>query len=238
MQLNEKSKRILNVILHEKQMTIETLTMMLPYSRRTIEYELERIQEWLDGSGLSNLKVDGAKIELTVTEALIEQVERAELVWSEEERELVITLYAMTQEEFLSSFHFQHLLDVSKYTVQESLNTIKKKAAQFGLDFSYTRKEGYRFNGHFQTITLYVYRTIEQLLDKSTFSQLLDLCFDDWQEEFKERVRQIEQFETLKQFQFVESHREKMAYFLLIGSRLSPSVAKLSVGSPEENSFI
>ena len=222
MQLNEKSKRMLNVILHEKQMTIDTLTMMLPYSRRTVEYELERIQEWLSYHGLSNMKVDGTKIELTVTEALIDQVERAELVWSEEERELVITLYAMTQVEFLSSFHFQHLLDVSKYTVQESLNAIKKKAARFGLDFSYTRKEGYRFNGHFQTVTLYVYRTIEQLLDKSTSSQLLDLCFDDWQEEFRKRVRQIEQFEALKQFQFVESHREKIAYFLLIGSKLSP----------------
>ncbi|MBR2076660.1 MAG: hypothetical protein IJ878_04705, partial [Exiguobacterium sp.] len=102
MQLNEKSKRILNVILHEKQMTLDTLTMMLPYSRRTVEYELERIQEWLVGNRQSNLKMDGTKIELTVTEALIEQVERAELVWSEEERELVITLFAMTQVEFPS----------------------------------------------------------------------------------------------------------------------------------------
>lgn len=222
MKLNEKSKRILNVILHEKQMTLDTLTMMLPYSRRTVEYELERIQEWLVGNGLSNLKMDGTKIELTVTEALIELVERAELVWSEEERELVITLFAMTQVEFLSSFHFQHLLDVSKYTVQESLNTVRKQAAQFGIDFSYTRKEGYRFNGHLQTVALYVYRTIEQLLEKSTFAQILDLCFDSWQVEFMERIRQIEHFENLNQFQFVESHREKLAYFLMIGSRLSP----------------
>lgn len=222
MQLNEKSKRILNVILHEKQMTLDTLTMMLPYSRRTVEYELERIQEWLVGNRQSNLKMDGTKIELTVTEALIEQVERAELVWSEEERELVITLFAMTQVEFLSSFHFQHLLDVSKYTVQESLNTVKKKAAQFGIDFSYTRKEGYRFKGHLQTVALYVYRTIEQLLEKSTFAQLLDLCFDSWKVEFMERIKQIEHFENLNQFQFVESHREKLAYFLMIGSRLSP----------------
>ncbi|WP_214739850.1 MULTISPECIES: PTS sugar transporter subunit IIA [unclassified Exiguobacterium] len=223
MQLNEKSKRILNVILHEKQMTLDTLTMMLPYSRRTVEYELERIQEWLVDQGLSNMTIDGTKITLTVTEVLIDQVERAELVWSDEERELVIAIYGMTRDEFLSSFHFQHLLGVSKYTAQESLNAVKRKAAKFGIDFSYTRKDGYRFNGHFQTITLYLYRAIEELLDKSTFSQILDLCFEDWQDDFVKRILQIEQFESLKQFQFVESHRERMAYFIMIGSRLAPS---------------
>lgn len=221
MQLNEKSKRILDVILHEKQMTMDTLTIMLPYSRRTVEYELERIQEWLVHHGLSNLKVEGVNIELDVTEALIEQVDQAELMWSEEERELAIIFYSLTHNEFLSAFHFQHLLSVSKYTVQESLNSVKKSAARFGIDFAYTRKEGYHFNGHFQTITLYLYRTIEQLMEKSTKTQLLDLCLEDWPDAFDARIKQIEHYETLKQFQFVESHREKIAYFLLIGRFLS-----------------
>lgn len=222
MQLNEKSKRILDVILHEKQMTVETLTLMLPYSRRTVEYELERIQEWLVANNLSNLKIEGVHIALDVTKELFDHVDQAEWVWSEEERELLIVLYALTNEEFLSAFHFQHLLDVSKFTVQESLNAVKKSAARFGIDFAYTRKHGYHFNGHFQTVTLYLYRTIEQLMDKSTKHQLLDLCLNEWQEQFDQIIDQIEQYEALKQFQFVEEHREKMAYFLLMGRHLDP----------------
>lgn len=35
MLLNEKSKRILSVIMHEQNVTVESLELMLPYSRRT-----------------------------------------------------------------------------------------------------------------------------------------------------------------------------------------------------------
>lgn len=37
MLLNEKSKRIIQVLMHENDVTLPLLTLMLPYSKRTIE---------------------------------------------------------------------------------------------------------------------------------------------------------------------------------------------------------
>lgn len=220
MLLNEKSKRILSVIMHEQNVTVESLELMLPYSRRTLEYELDRIQEWLSDCGLSPLELEGTSIRLHVTRELTERFEQAGVIWSEEERELLIVLFTLVNREFLSAFHFQQLLDVSKFTVQESLNAVKRSAAHFGLDFAYTRKIGYHFNGHPQTVTLYLFRTIERLVIRSTKGRLISAVLDDWEDEYHQLLSQIESYETTRQFQLVESHREKLAYFLLFGSRV------------------
>lgn len=221
MLLNEKSKRILSVIMHEQRVTIESLELMLPYSRRTIEYELERVQEWLVDCGLPDMHTDGATIQLTLTPELTERFEQAGLIWAEEERELLIVFFTLVNREFLSAFHFQQLLDVSKFTVQESLNGVKKSAAHFGLDFAYTRKSGYHVNGHPQTIALYLYRTIERLVTRSTKERLVSAVLADWETEYEELLHQLETYETVRQFRLVESHREKLAYFLLFGSRMA-----------------
>lgn len=78
----------------------------------------------------------------------------------------------------MSGVHYQQLLDVSKFTVQESLNAVKASAAQFGLDFAYTRRTGYHVNGHPQTIALYLYRAVERLVELSTKERLISAVID------------------------------------------------------------
>jgi len=225
MLLNEKSKRIIQVLMHENDVTLPLLTLMLPYSKRTIEYELERIQQWLSDRDLPRLEMEGTSIRLLDDPRIQEQVERAELLFSEDERELLIIFYTLTTDEFLSGVHYQQLLDVSKFTVQESLNAVKASAAQFGLDFAYTRRTGYHVNGHPQTIALYLYRAVERLVELSTKERLISAVIDTWQTDRDRLIKQIESYEQLHQFRFVESHREKLAYFLLLGSRLARTEA-------------
>ncbi|MCT4781886.1 MULTISPECIES: BglG family transcription antiterminator [Exiguobacterium] len=225
MLLNEKSKRIIQVLMHENNVTLQLLTLMLPYSKRTIEYELERIQQWLSDCNLPQLEMEGTSIRLLNDPRIYEGVERAELLFSEDERELLIIFYTLTTDEFLSSVHYQQLLDVSKFTVQESLNAVKANAAQFGLDFAYTRRTGYHVNGHPQTIALYLYRAVERLVELSTKERLISAIIDTWQTEHDRLIEQIESYERLHQFRFVESHREKLTYFLLLGSRLARTEA-------------
>lgn len=218
MLLNEKSKRILHLLVHEREVNIPFLLTMLPYSKRTLDYELERIQEWLTHHRFPHVEMDGTTLRIEHATGLLERLEKTELILSDEERELLVIFYALTQEEFLSSVHFQQLLGVSKFTVQESLNAVKKNAVQFGLDFAYTRKEGYRFNGHLQTMYLYLYRSIERLVLLSTKNHLLDAILDEWGNRFQQAYQQIEMYEASRQFRFVESHREKLAYFILLGA--------------------
>lgn len=225
MLLNEKSKRIIQVLMHENNVTLQLLAVMLPYSKRTIEYELDRIQEWLRDNDLPPLIIEKTSIQLRDDPRIVEQMERADLVFSEEERELLIVFYTLTNREFLSAVHYQQLLDVSKFTVQESLNGVKKSAAHFGLDFAYTRRLGYHFNGHPQTLALYMYRAVERMMELSTKERLVSTVIAEWRDELDRWRNKIESYEQMRQFQFVESHREKLAYFLLIGQRLSSIVA-------------
>ncbi|MCY1691484.1 hypothetical protein OVA29_12930 [Exiguobacterium sp. SL14] len=157
MLLNEKSKRILHVILHEEVVQIPFLLTILPYSKRTLEYEIERIQEWLGYHQLPLIDVNGSILTILSDKGIGEKLEKAELIFSEEERELLIIFYTMMEEDFVSSVHYQQLLNVSKFTVQESLNAVKKDAVQFGITLNYSRKDGYHFYGHLQTIYLYMY---------------------------------------------------------------------------------
>lgn len=223
MLLNEKSKRILNVLLHDQHVSLPLLTMMLPYSKRTIDYELERIQEWLTFNRLPELSFEGNDIRVQQVEQLTKALDQAELVWSEEERELLILLYALTKREFLSAFHFQQLLGVSKFTTQESLNAVKHRAAKFGIDFAYTRKSGYHFNGHLHTIHLFLFRMIDRLVELSTKDALIQCILPDWKIRYEMIRQQIEAYEIAQQCQFVENYREKLITFLLFGSMMDSS---------------
>lgn len=221
MLLNEKSKRILHVILHEEIVQIPFLLTILPYSKRTLEYEIERIQEWLGYHHFPLIDVNGSILTIPADKGIGEKLEKAELIFSEEERELLITFYTMMEDDFVSSVHYQQLLNVSKFTVQESLNAVKKDAVQFGITLNYSRKDGYHFYGHLQTIYLYMYRAIERLIRLSTKNDLMAMIVDDWSERLIKAKQQIESYEAQQQFQFVEEHREKLSYFLMMGRSLA-----------------
>lgn len=221
MLLNEKSKRILHIMIHEVEVHHQFLQTILPYSKRTLEYEIDRIQEWLIYHQFPPIQISGSNLKLSSTQGVLERLEQTEMILSEEERELLIIFYTMVEKEFLSAVHYQQLLEVSKFTVQESLNAVRKDAAKFGVTLNYSRKEGYHFYGHMQTIYLYLYRAIERLVKLSTKNNLMNTILDEWFEELKSARKQIEEYESYQQIRFVEEHREKLAYFLMIGRKLT-----------------
>ncbi len=62
----------------------------------------------------------------------------------------------------------------------------------------------------------------------------MSMIIDDWSERLIKAKQHIESYEAEQQFQFVEEHREKLSYFLMLGR----SIAIKEVVPSEEPLFV
>jgi transcriptional antiterminator/mannitol/fructose-specific phosphotransferase system IIA component (Ntr-type) len=119
----------------------QTLSERFKVSERTIRYDLDKIQDYLDYSGLEGLKRDRERgVCLDKNEELDKNLKTfyntgytPQYYYSREERRNLIFFKLLESEEPLNIWYFQDYFGLSKNTILKELNYIEEKVQSFNL---------------------------------------------------------------------------------------------------------
>jgi len=128
---NRECKIIKKLIRTDSPLVIKELAAELSVSTRTIRYDLDKIEDWLEGQGLKMHRKQGvgiylennAKEKLTDIFDLEIEYQRA---YTPEERQHIILKKLLSREEPIIVKEFEINLDVSEGTIIKDLNQVEK----------------------------------------------------------------------------------------------------------------
>lgn len=170
MQLEKRNMDILLEILKNKHVKTTFLLEKFTISRNQLDYAIKKINLEISDEGylpISRTKkgeyhVDPSLVKKYRAE-LTEKNQDEEVLLKESERQKMICLLIFCGE-YLSLFHFEDELEVSKNTVLKDIKKINETVEKFGVTVSYSRKKGYFFTGKEEEIRRYILLLVNDLL--------------------------------------------------------------------------
>ncbi|MDO4490181.1 MAG: PRD domain-containing protein [Lachnospiraceae bacterium] len=153
--ISERGKRLLDVLLAQRDyITISNLTKALDVSRRTVYYDISKVNIWLKQAGISELEIvreKGLFIPYKDREAILQYVEENNeatvYVFSPEEREKGIICALIYSDKPVYLEQISEYFDVSRNTVFKDLKMVSKRLEQYELELDYHPKTGYQIKG-------------------------------------------------------------------------------------------
>lgn len=154
MALDQRSCSILSYLAHsDGTVTIPFLTDTFRVSRRTIYYDLEKIDDWLKKRGYAPVKkIRGSGLVLEEREKrnireAIKSLQEQDYEYATEERQTWIVLHVMTAGRPVFIEDFTRLFRVSRNTVIEDIKALKHRLGAFHVSLLSDRKKGYLIQG-------------------------------------------------------------------------------------------
>jgi mannitol operon transcriptional antiterminator len=152
--LDQRSTAILSYLSQAKRYVPSTeISEKFNISRRTIYYDIEKINGWLSENRLPEVKhVRSAGFYLE-EEAVQQMPEKLGMIktwhyeYSVQERKAWLVIYIMTRETSLYLEDLMEKIRVSRNTTIENLKSIKEELLRFHLQLEFDRKLGYVVNG-------------------------------------------------------------------------------------------
>lgn len=173
MTLDNRSTAILSKLIDANSyVPIHELMEKFNVSRRTIYYDIEKINNWLDDQGLDRIyHVRSAGISLTdETKELIPNRFKAMNPWyyeySIDERKAWIILYLTLSKSAFFIKDFIKKLQVSRNTVINDINALKDDLKQFHLQLKFDRAKGYLISGEESQIRKAIIHSINEVITK------------------------------------------------------------------------
>jgi mannitol operon transcriptional antiterminator len=156
MELKSRQTHILRVLLAtEKAVAPEEFLEQLGVSRRTLYYDLEKINDWLKYYGLGKVVISGQLIhaEITDTVALAQQLRQATIYFfSVAERRALEIVYIALSSENITIDRLMKLTSVSKNTILGDIKNVRHILERWRLSLSSTIKSGYLILGEEMTV--------------------------------------------------------------------------------------
>ena len=200
--------------------TVRDIARKHNISRKKFWYEINQLNGALETVGAPSFRLVEGKLVIPETFQVMwpevkQSLSRRE-VFIREERLFVMILYVFIRREEVSGNHFQDLLQLSKNSVLEEVKKLKTYAKEFGIDFIYTRQDGYHFVGEENDIRRLTEHGINKLLQLSTGEWSMELVCNMWQKELDIEKIHLELQQLTKEFRvsFVEERLLEVLYLL------------------------
>ncbi len=153
--INARCRQILNVLLsHTDYVSVNAIAKALQVSRRTVYYDIDKINLWLEQAGLSHLEIVREKglylsqQEREKIQTMLESdSENQVYIFSPEERIKIIICYVIYAQEAIYMEQFTDCFAVSRNTIFADLKEVTKKLKQYDLKLDYQPKQGYTILG-------------------------------------------------------------------------------------------
>lgn len=146
-------------------------------SRRTILSDILRINEALSYLLLPNIRIENDLIRVPAISSgeLLGHVDISSRSYIfQHERLDMIILYLLLYPEYISNYHLQDLLRMSKNSVVADLKDIRELLKNQSISLQYTRSEGYYLEGTGSQLRQLLERTIEKLMRLESGRFILD----------------------------------------------------------------
>ena len=146
-------------------------------SRRAILSDILRINEALSHLLLPNIRIENDQIRVPAISSgeLLGHVDISSRSYIfQHERLDMIILYLLLYPEYISNYHLQDLLRMSKNSVVADLKDIRELLKNQSISLQYTRSEGYYLEGTGSQLRQLLERTIEKLMRLESGRFILD----------------------------------------------------------------
>ena len=146
-------------------------------SRRTILSDILRINEALSYLLLPNIRIENDLIRVPAisSKELLGHVDISSKSYIfQHERLDMIVLYLLLYPDYISNYHLQDLLRMSKNSVVADLKDIRELLKNQSISLQYTRSEGYYLEGTGSQLRQLLERTIEKLMRLESGRFILD----------------------------------------------------------------
>ncbi|WP_232697549.1 BglG family transcription antiterminator [Brevibacillus daliensis] len=226
--LDERVVALLQKITSSRLVTIKQLENQTKCSRRQINYDLQKINDWLTEQKLppiTNKRAQGLIVDPQVREfakSAIPEVKMLDYIPSSEEKICIILIRTFIRTDYLSVNHFIDSLKMSRNTVLAHMKRANEFAHTFGVQIAYNRKEGYHFVGsEIDKRSLMVKCIFLLLQQKSGLNILAEIYNEEEQNEsfkiaFKSMTDHLHQIEKKLNVIFVEEKMNELTAFMVI----------------------
>lgn len=252
MALDQRSNAILSYLTEKSgYVPMNEITEKFNISRRTVYYDIEKINNWLKDNRLpavSHVKTVGFHLE---KEAATQIPEKLNMVkswhyeYSATERRAWLTVNLLSRN---TSFYLENLMEivrVSRNTTISDLKSLKKDLERFNLDLEFDRKAGYLISGQEEdkreAIVFYLHQVLPQQGWKSLLSQIPNLMnsnkdqFDIFMLEKMPAVEEIvSDSEKELNVQFTDEFLHNISFRLLLFARRLSQGKEVQVDSIEK----
>lgn len=180
--LDERCTQVVTALYNADDcISIDLLTNQLGISKRTIYYDVQKINTWLESKQLAPIKKKHGKgyyLENGVKEKvphLINKVEKFHYFYSADERMMLIAVELLTKKKALFLEDLMELTQVSRATSSTDLKEVKKRFSQHQIQVSFSRNGGYVVRGEEeQKRQLLVHYLGEILTSRNQLNHLVD----------------------------------------------------------------
>ncbi|MCR6095621.1 BglG family transcription antiterminator [Salipaludibacillus agaradhaerens] len=219
MQLDDRSWQLLMEVMGNPSIRNKDLERKYHLNRRQISYSFEKINDWLNMSGMPKVKRN-RQGQFLIDPVLIttfqkEQEDTKAYVLSEQERARFLILMLLGRNEELSLFHLTTALDVSKNTALRDLKNAQELVSEMGLNIEYSRQSGYRIVGNEFKKRKLLSDITKKVLNIYNGQQLIMKIMDIPKEQIKDINRRIENVEKTLDLKFTDEKIATMPYIFL-----------------------
>ncbi|WP_338652561.1 BglG family transcription antiterminator [Sporosarcina psychrophila] len=194
---------------------------MLNLSGRQFQYDVEKINNYLIGEGMSPIRISNDRI-LIPTEVINYWKDNNtdfttnQFSFDQEERVIIILLYTFIRREPLSNFHFQNTFGISKNTVSADVKRVNRFCIDFRVEMRYTREQGYHLKGSEEDKRNLMLKAISILKVKPHAHEKFTFIFQQQQFENQYDLYQqiLKDFEQQYSFTFIEERLDEFIYLL------------------------
>ncbi|WP_085506023.1 BglG family transcription antiterminator [Thalassobacillus devorans] len=251
MVLDERRASILKLFFEtESPIPTSSLEKKLGVSQRTIYYDIQQINNWLEQQGIESIKrKHGAGFYLT-EEARTKLPHQAQwsdewgYQYSQEERRILLMIYLLTAKGPSSMKMFIELVHASRGTIVKDLKQIKKHFAKHSIQLDYQPNKGYVITGQETAkreilsdlvAEVYVKQEAEVLKEQVHHLLLSHGESADQDTELQERIKNhLYEMEELLHLTFTEETVELLSIQILITLKRLDTAPSLKVDEEEK----
>lgn len=238
--LNQRAAKVLQVILSNRGITMRQLENKLNCTRRQVNYDLQKVNEWLKSNKLEtiiNVRGQGLvasdQIRKVVYE-LLPKVDFLSYIPSQNDRLKIIFIQLFIKRDYISVDHLTDLIKMSRNTVLTYVQSLKEKLEKSNIKLTYNRQDGYNLLGDEFEIRSKALKYISYLLQLPNGMQQLKEIYNDREGEgrfqaiYQSMYHMMDEIERNLDVSFVDEQlNELTVFFQFLIARLPENKQKL-----------
>jgi mannitol operon transcriptional antiterminator len=213
MSLDERSTLILSQLMKsEIYIPVEKITEKLRISRRTVYYDLEKINYWLQDHHLDPVEhvrslglylPDETKKKVP---SMVKKLDTWQYYYSEKERQAILAIHLITSTDAVFLKDLMEKIRVSRGTTNNELNKLKEELEAFNLVITFHRKKGYLTEGNESDKRKALVHYLSQILSNDGWNYLVS----EVQLLLNAELEKNNDFHQKPAIAFVEEHLSKV----------------------------
>lgn len=222
--LDERSVTLLKLLEHSSIPSMNEIEDQTGLTRRQIQYSLGKVNDWLKFNDYNPVQYKrdvgyflSDKIEI---EEISVKLTKRSYVFSEKDRELVFYLLILLSKEPLSLFHFQSAAGISRNTVLNDLQRLKKMAEEMDLTIHYSKQAGYIITGNSRVKRFVIEQLVYEVLNGTNSQMIIQCIWSGFENHIKNVHKELENLEKQLGVIFTDERLHELAYLFISTDQL------------------